>query len=152
MPRSLYAFTLSAVYLAGLTACATAPKTETLMAGIPPIATEKPLADGALRAETDPVCVNFYKNTATYVSEANKPNPGGQFLKTVGISVLAGVATGGIASSGINSTIGQIAAQQAASTAVFQGSNLALNGVKKSGVQSKISAAAEQISCPISFT
>ena len=152
MSRSISALVLSAAYLVSLTACATAPKAETLMTGISTADIQKPLADGALRTETDPVCVNFYKNAQTYIAEANKPNRGGQFLKTVGISVLAGVATGGIASSGINSTVGQIAAQQAASTAVFQGSNLALNGVKKSGVQSKISAAAEQISCPISFT
>lgn len=149
MFRSLSALALSAVYLISLTACATAPKAETLMTGI---SAAKPLADGTLRAETDPICINFYKNAQTFIAESNKPNPGGQFLKTVGVSVLAGVVTGGIASSGINSTVGQIAAQQAASTAVFQGSNLALNGAKKSGVQSKISAAAKQISCPISFT
>ncbi len=152
MTRSLSALALSTVYFVGLTACATAPKAETLTAGISPAAIAKPLADGELRAETDPICVSFYKNAQTYVAEANKPNPGGQFMKSLGISVLAGVATGGIASSGISSTVGQIAAQQAASTAVYQGSNLALNGAKKSGVQSKVSAAAEQISCPISFT
>ena len=151
MSRSISALALSTVYLFGLTACATAPKAETLMTGISPTAA-KPLANGELRAETDPICVNFYKNAQTYVAEANKPNAGGQFLKSLGISVLAGVATGGIASSGINSTVGQIAAQQVASTAVYQGSNLALNGAKKSGVQSKISAAAEEISCPISFS
>jgi hypothetical protein len=152
MTRSFSALVLSSVYIIGLSACATAPKAETLLTGISPTATSKPLADGQLRAETDPVCISFYKNAQTYVAAANKPNPGGQFLKTVGISVLAGVATGGIATSGINSTVGQIAAQQAASTAVYQGSNLALNGAKKSGVQSKVSAAAKQVSCPISFT
>ena len=152
MTRSLSALALSTVYLVGLTACATAPKAETLMAGISPAAMAKPLANGQLRAESDPVCVNFYRNAKTYVAQANKPNPGGQFLKSVGISVLAGVATGGIVNSGINSTVGRIAAQQAATTAVYQGSNLALNGAKKSGIQSKVSAAAEDISCPISFT
>lgn len=151
MSRSLSALALSSVYLFGLTACATAPKAETLMAGISPTIT-KPLPDGQLRAETDPICMSFYKNAQTYIAASNKPNPGGQFLKSVGIGVLAGVATGGIASSGINSTVGQIAAQQAASNAVSQGSHLALQGSKKSSIQSKISAAAEQISCPISFT
>ena len=152
MSRSLSALVLSAAYIMGLSACATAPKAETLTAGISPAVMAKPLADGQMRAETDPVCVSFYKNASTYVAEANKPNPGGQFLKSVGISVLAGVATGGIVNSGINSTVGRIAAQQATATAVYQGSNLALNGAKKSGIQSKISDAAEQISCPISFT
>lgn len=152
MTRSLYALAISAVYCIGLSACATAPKAETLMTGISAADMSKPMAEGQMRAESDPVCVNFYKNAQTYVAEANKPDPGGQFLKTLGISVLAGVATGGIATSGINSTVGQIAAQQVASTAVFQGSNLALNGAKKSGVQSKISTAAEQVGCPVSFT
>jgi len=152
MTRSLSALALSTVYLVSLTACATAPKAETLMAGIPATETAKPHAEGEMRDAADPVCVSFYKNARTYAAEANKPNPGGQFLKTLGISVLAGVATGGIASSGINSTVGQIAAQQAANSAIYQGSNLALNGAKKSGVQSKISDAAEEISCPISFT
>lgn len=152
MTRSLSALALSTVYLVGLTACATAPKAETLVAGISPTAIGKPLADGQLRAETDPVCVSFYKNAQTYVAEANKPNPGGQFLTSLGISVLAGVATGGIASSGISSSVGQIAAQQTANAAIYQGSNLALQGSKKSGIQSKISAAAEDISCPISFS
>jgi len=151
MSRSIQALALSTVYLVGLTACATAPKAETLMAGISPTAA-KPLPAGQLRAETDPICVSFYKNAQTYIAASNKPNPGGQFLKSVGIGVLAGVATGGIATSGINSTVGQLAAQQAASAAVSQGSNLALSGAKKSGVQSKISAAAEEISCPISFS
>ena len=149
MSRSLSALALSAGYLVSLTACASAPKAETLMTGI---SAAKPLADGALRAETDPICVDFYKNAQTFIAESNKPDPGGQFLKTLGVSVLAGVVTGGIAGSGINSTVGQIAAQQAANTAVYSGSSLALNGVKKSGVQSKIKAAAEEISCPISFT
>jgi len=116
MTRSLSALALSAVYIIGLTACATAPKAETLMTGISPTALSKPLAEGEMRDAADPVCVSFYKNARTYAAEANKPNPGGQFLKTLGISVLAG------------------------------------NGAKKSGVQSKISDAAEEISCPISFT
>jgi len=152
MTRSLSALALSTAYLVGLTACATAPKAETLMAGISPTAVAKPLADGQLRPETDPICVSFYKNAQTYIAESNKPDPGGNFLKSVGISVLAGVATGGIATSGISSTVGQIAAQQATSAAIYQGSNLALQGSKKSGIQSKISAAAEQVSCPVNFT
>ena len=152
MSRSLSTLAISTALIIGLSACATAPKTETLMTGISPKAMSTTLPAGQMRAETDPVCASFYKNAQTYIAASNKPNPGGQFLKTVGISVLAGVATGGIASSGISSTVGQIAAQQAASAAVFQGSNLALNGAKKSSVQSKISTAAEQISCPISFT
>ena len=152
MSRSLSTLAISTAYIIGLSACATAPKTETLMTGIAAADIQKSLADGALRAETDPVCINFYKNAQTFIAASNKPNPGGQFLKTVGISVLAGVATGGIASSGISSTVGQIAAQQAASTAVFQGSNLALQGAKKSSVRTKISTAAADISCPVNFT
>jgi len=92
MSRSLSAFALSTACLVALSACATAPKAETLMTGISPTAA-KPLPDGQLRAETDPLCVDFYDNAKTFIAESNKPNPGGQFLKTVGISVLAGVAT-----------------------------------------------------------
>lgn len=152
MSRSLSTLAISTAFIIGLSACATAPKTETLMTGISPTAISKPLAAGQMRAETDPVCVNFYKNAQTFAAASNKTNPGGQFFKNVGISVLAGVATGGIINSGINSTVGRIAAQQAASTAVYQGSNLAINGAKKSGIQSKVSTAAEQISCPVNFT
>lgn len=152
MTRFLSAIALSAAYCVGLSACATAPKAETLMTGISAADMSKPYADGQLRLESDPVCVNFYKNARNYAAEANKPNAGTQFLTSVGISVLAGVATGGIANSGINSTVGRIAAQQAASSAVYQGSSLAIRGAKKTGVQSKVSAAAEQINCPISFT
>ncbi|MEP3891523.1 MAG: hypothetical protein ABJN69_13770 [Hellea sp.] len=153
MTRSLSALALSAVYLTTLTACATAPKSETLMTGISTADATKPYPAGQMRAETDPVCVNFYKNAQTYVTEANKPNPGKNFLTTLGISVLAGVATGGIATSGINSTVGQIAAQQVASTAIFQGSHLALKGMNKnSGPGAKIASAAAELHCPVSFT
>lgn len=152
MNRALSTITLSSAFMMGLTACATAPKAETLMTGISPTAISKPLPAGQMRAETDPICVNFYKNSRTFIAESNKPDPGGNFLKTVGIGVLAGVATGGIATSGINSTVGRIAAAQAANTAVHQGSNLALQGAKKSSIQAKISKAAEQISCPVNFS
>lgn len=153
MTRSLSALALSTVYLVSLTACATAPKSSTLMTGISTADATKPYAAGEMRSETDPVCVNFYKNAQSYITEANKPNPGKNFLTTLGISVLAGVATGGIASSGINSTVGQIAAQQVASTAIFSGSRLALQSIDKtSGPGAKVAAAAEELHCPISFT
>jgi hypothetical protein len=152
MSRSFPALALSALSVFAISACATAPKSETLLTGISPTAMSKTLPAGQLRAETDPVCVDFYKNARTYTAAANKPNPGGQFLTSVGISVLAGMATGGIVNSGITNPVGRIAAQQATSTAVYQGSNLALRGAKKSGIQSKISEAAEQVSCPITFT
>lgn len=152
MRRSLSALALSTVYVVTLSACATAPRAETLMAGISPADAAKPIAPGQFRAETDPVCVSFYENARTYITEANKPNPGGNFLKAVGISVLAGVATGGIASSGISSTVGQIAAQQATSTAIYQGSNMALQGMnKKSGPAAKVVKAAESLGCPVNF-
>lgn len=151
MKRSLSALALSSIYLVSLSACATAPKAETLMTGISTAEASKAFADGELRAETDPVCVSFYKNAQVYAAEASKPNPGRNFLTTLGISVLAGVATGGIASSGINSTVGQIAAQQAASTAIFQGSNLALQGLNK-GAGAKIVSAAEELHCPVTLT
>ena len=150
MRRSLSAIALSTLYIATLSACATAPKAETLMTGISTADAAKQIAPGQLRAESDPICVSFYDNARTYIAEANKPNPGKNFLTSVGISVLAGIASGGIASSGINSTVGQIAAQQATSTAIYQGSNLALQGTNKKTTSTVIQTA-ENLGCPVNF-
>jgi len=152
MIRPIYALSLSAIYCVGLSACATAPKAETLMTGISADTLSKP-ANGQLRSESDPICQSFYANAKNYITEANKPDPGGRFLTSVGIAVLAGVATGGIASSGISSTMGQIVAQTATSAAVYQGSTIALEGIKESsGPASKITTAAEELSCPVTFS
>lgn len=153
MRRNITLYAIYAVSALSLSACATAPKAETLMAGISPADAAAPMAAGQMRSENDPVCVNFYDNAETYLAAANKPNHGKNFLTSVGISVLAGVATGGIASSGINSTVGQIAAQQATSTAIYQGSTLALKGMSaKSGPGAKVVKAAGELRCPINIT
>jgi len=150
---SLTALALSTVYLVSLSACATAPKTATLMTGISATDTAKSYADGQMRTVDDPVCVNFYNNAKTYIAEANKPNQGKNFLTRLGLGILAGVATGGIANAGINSTVGQIAAAQTVSTAVSQGGHLALQGLnKKSGPGAKVVKVAEQLHCPINLT
>ena len=168
MPRNfsktLQTTTLSTFYLYALSACATAPNVSTLMTGIDTAQISKTsdktsdktsgeTSLAALRAPTDPICVTFYKNAQGFIAEANKPDPGGNFLKAVGISVLAGVATGGLAGAGINSTVGQIAAQQAVSTAIFQGSDIALKGLSaKNGIEAKIIKAAEEVGCPVNIT
>jgi len=150
MMRPIYALSLSAIYCASLAACATAPKPETLMTGIPANTVSKP-ANGQLRRESDPICQTFYANAKTYVAKANKPSPGGQFLKRVAIGTVAGVAASSIGSTG--SQVGNIAARRAAGTAVSQGSNIALDGIKKSsGVSKQLEATAAELACPVTFT
>ncbi len=153
MRRILTTTAISSFYLLSLTACVTAPNASTLMTGIDGAELSTTLAPGEMRKAEDPVCVNFYKNAQNYAAQANRPNQGRNFLTTLGISILAGVASGGIASSGINSTVGQIAAQQAASSAIYQGGTMAVQGMGKSnGPAAKIVAAADQLGCPVSLT
>jgi len=152
MRRILTATALSSLYLLTLSACATAPSADTLMAGIDTSNVTK-IAPGELRKPTDPVCVNFYKNAQGYLAEANKPDRGKSFLTRLGIGVLAGVASGGIATAGIDSVVGQIAVQQVAATTIYEGSNIALQELNKAnGPQAKVIKAAEEIGCPVNVT
>lgn len=151
--RRFSALALSSLYAITLTACATAPKAETLTAGISPADISKPMAEGEIRKVDDPICVSFYKNAQGYVQAASKPNQGANFLTSLGLSVLAGVATGGIATSGINNTVGQIAVQQVASTAIYQGGGLAIQGLKKDkGPGATITKTADELRCPVTLT
>ena len=134
-----------------LCACSSVPKSSTLMTGIDKTQLTQTTA-GALRAPTDPVCVNFYDNVQTYVAAANKPNPGRNLLTSLGVGVLASVATAGLVPSGLG-TVGRVAASQAVNTTVYQGSGMVLRGMKaNSGPGAKISEAAAEIGCPISLT
>jgi len=140
---------VSALILVSVSACSTMPKSSTLMAGIDETQLSQ-IAPNTLRGASDPVCVNFYKNAQQFIAEANKPNPGRNFLTNLGVSVLAGVATAGVVPSGL-STVGQMAASQAVSSTVSQGSGLVLQGMKQnSGATAKITEAAAEIGCPVS--
>lgn len=153
MSHKLSYLALSAACLIALSACSTTPPASTLLTGISTADAAKVFPAGQLRTATDPVCVNFYNNARTYVAEANKPHAGNQFLTSLGVSVLSGVALGGIASSGINSTVGQIVAAQTANTAIHQGSNIALAGLKKNSAGgSQIIAAAAELNCPVDLS
>ncbi|MDB2438067.1 hypothetical protein N9W89_05085 [Hellea sp.] len=150
MMRPIYALSLSAIYCASLAACTTVPKADTLTAGIPANTASKP-ANGQLRSESDPVCQRFYTNAKTYIAQAKKPSPGGQFMKRVAIGTVAGVAASNIGSTG--SQVGTIAARRATSTAVSQGSNIALDGIKiDSGASKQLEATAAELACPVTFT
>jgi len=151
MARSFTAFALSAACFVSLSACASTPKSSTLMTGISPADVSKTYAAGQMRSETDPVCVNFYNNAQAYMVKANTPNRGKNMLTSLGIGILASVATGGIG--GMTSGIGQIAAQQTVSTAINQGGRLAINGMSdKSGPGKNIIKTATALSCPVNVT
>lgn len=141
---------ISSILLLSLSACSTVPNSSTLMSGIDEAQLSK-VAPDTVRAASDPVCVSFYENAKTYIAQANKPNPGQNFMKSLGISVLAGVVTGGLVPAGLGS-VGQVAASQAVSTTVTQGSGMALQGLKSnSPVSAKITEAAAEIGCPMSI-
>lgn len=151
MRRSLTTFALSSFCMVSIAACASAPKTSTLMTGISPDDVSKTYTAGQMRAATDPVCVNFYSNAKTYLAAANKPNQGKNMVTSLGLGILASVATGGM--TGIGSGIGQMAARQTVSAVVTQGGRMALKGMESnSGPGKNIVKVAEELQCPVSIT
>jgi len=148
--RHMFKTTLmSSALLLSLAACSTVPNSSTLMTGIDASQLGKTTA---LRSAADPICVSFYKNAQTYLTAASKPNPGANFLTSLGVGVLASVATAGIVPAGLGN-VGQIAASQAISTTVYQGSGLVLKGLDpKKGVGKNITEAATEVGCPVTLT
>ena len=141
---------ITSLAFVALSACSSVPKSSTLMTGIDTTQLAKPTPN-SLRSPTDPVCVNFYKNVQTYVTAANQPNHGRNFLTSLGVGVIASVATAGIVPSGLG-TLGQVAAGTAVNTSIRAGSGMILKGMSaKSKTGKKITEAAEEISCPISL-
>ena len=133
-----------------LSACSSVPKSSTLLTGIDTTQLEKPAAD-TLRSETDPVCVNFYENVQTYIAAANKPNSGGNFLTSLGIGIVASVATAGIVPAGLG-TVGQTAANMAVHSTIRHGSGMVLQGIKPdSKIGERIFEAADEIGCPVAI-
>lgn len=133
-----------------LSACTTVPKTSTLTSGIDMAQISKPVP-GTMRAETDPVCIQFYQNVNSYVAAANKQKKSGNFLTSLGLGIVASVATAGIVPAGLG-TVGQAAANTAVNTTIQQGGSMVLKGVKPgSNIETKLSDAADETGCPLKF-
>ena len=150
MRRSLATFTLSSICFLSLAACASGPNSAMLMKGISPEDTEKTQLLGQMRSASDSVCVNFYNNSNKYLTASAGPNQSVGLLASLGATVLASVATGGIVGAG--SSIGQIAAHQAAGTVASQGSRMVLGGLKGKDVKAdrieKVAQTAAGLGCP----
>lgn len=150
MLQHLKGYLILPLAFAALSGCSSVPKSSTLMTGIDTTQLSKP-APNTLRSPTDPVCLDFYANVKTYLAAANKPNKGRNFLTSLGVGVIANVATAGIVPPGLG-RVGQAAAGTAVRTTVRQGSGLVLDGVKSSSKTGEtITAAAADIGCPVSL-
>lgn len=134
----------------GLSACASTPKAETLVAGIDK-ANMKATAPDAVRAPSDPVCVRFYSNAQSYLTTANTPSQGSRFMTNLGVSVLASVVGGGVGT-GISSQVGRYAVQSATTQAIYQGSGIAMNELSKdSKAEAQVIATAAKLGCPVAL-
>jgi len=135
-----------------LSACTTLPSSTALTKGIDPAVISKAQSATAMRAHTDPVCENFYKNVQTYTAKASQPNQGTNFLAAIGIGVLGAMAGGGIATAGLGQ-VGQVAAQTATTQALSMGSQATLRSLKSSDkADAKIIDVANELRCPVSVT
>lgn len=100
-------------------------------------------------SEQNPTCLTFYKNSLGYMARPQGAKRAKSFGKTLALGLLAGAASGGVASMGIGSGFLEAAIAGTANQVVFQGGNTALDklGVNASD-EDKISVAAKQIGCP----
>lgn len=140
--------------VAVLSACTTLPPAQdTLYSGLSQADINKSFPDGQGRSAADPVCVSFYANAQAYQSQVKPNGKGARFFTSVGLATLAGVAGAAVGGAGIGSTVGQIAANQAASTAAYQGGALVVSGLKPSSQAARhIASTAEQLGCPVVIT
>lgn len=148
--------TISSIAALALTACQTtgAAKSadEMLFSGI---AAEKIAIEGAssskLSAE-NPTCLKFYGNTTSYVTRPQGGERAKGFGKTVLLGLLAGAASGGVASMGISSAFLETAVAGTANQLVFQGGKKALDSATgeadKLTDQEEIELAAAKLGCP----
>lgn len=153
MKRALTIVSTSLLSLFLLAACSTMPNSATLMTGIDTQQMQKtaPTTPGALRAETDPVCVSFYKNAEVYLAEAKKPNTSRKFLTDLGVNVATGLAVQGVVPSGLSRT-GQIVARQTVYTTAQYGRGMALKQLDaKTVAGKKVIEVAGQIGCPVTM-
>jgi len=148
-------FSTSTLIISALTlmlaSCASVPQQDNLLAGID---TSKLSAQAPTtkRATSDPVCTEFYNNVNTFEKQAQKAKGGKNFLASMGLNVVAAVATQGIVPAGIGSTAGRVAAYSAASSVTSQGTRIALRQLNSSDrADAKIIDVANQIGCPVSI-
>lgn len=97
----------------------------------------------------NPTCLTFYKNAASYIARPQGAKRAKGFGKTLALGLLAGAASGGVASMGIGSGFLEAALAGTANQVVFQGGNAALDklGANVSD-EDKLGLAARQIGCP----
>jgi len=122
---------------------------EMLFAGIP---AEKITVDGVspnTLSEQSPTCLTFYKNSVSYMARPQGTKRAKSFGKTLALGLLAGAASGGVASMGIGSGFLEAALAGTANQVVFQGGNTALDKLgANASDEDKLSVAAGQIGCP----
>lgn len=101
-----------------LTACQTSRVTSPSDVLLADIKTADSAQIGTIQAlsASDPTCLQFYQNTANFaalpVADISGPKPpsfGDKLLKTVVLGTLAGVASGGVAAIGIESSFAEAA-------------------------------------------
>lgn len=141
---------LVSVLALSLASCASVPSQNQLMAGID---SSKITQGSATKlASTDATCVNFYNNVNEFQKQAAKAKGGQNFMASLGLNVLASVATAGIIPAGL-SPVGQVAASSAASSVTSQGNQIALRQLNSSDrADAKIIETAAQIGCPVSVS
>lgn len=148
--------TLSSIAILSLTACQTTgtaqATSEMLYSGI---ATEKISSEDVsplkLSAENQ-TCLKFYGNTTKYAMRPKGKERAGNFGKTIVLGLLAGAASGGVASMGISSAFLETAVAGTANQIVFQGGKSALDKAtgedEKLSDQEEIELAAAKLGCP----
>ena len=96
-----------------------------------------------------PTCLTFYKNSVGYMARPQGAKHAKNFGKTLALGLLAGAASGGVASMGIGSGFLEAALAGTANQVVFQGGNTALDklGANVSD-EDKLVVAASKIGCP----
>lgn len=100
-------------------------------------------------SEQSPTCLTFYKNSMGYMARPQGAKRAKSFGKTLALGLLAGAASGGVASMGIGSGFLEAALAGTANQVVFQGGNTALDKLGASASdEDRLSVAAKQIGCP----
>lgn len=149
--RTLQSSLLVSLFTLSLVSCASVPQQDQLMAGID----SSKISQGAVTklTATDPVCVSFYNNVNEFQRQAQKSQGGKNFMSSLGLNVLASVATAGLVPAGIGSQVGRAAAYSAASSVTSQGSRIAIRELNSSDrADAKIIESAAQIGCPVAIS
>lgn len=106
------------------------------------------ISPNKLSAE-NPTCLKLYANTVSYMSRPQGAARAKGFGKTLALGLLAGAASGGVASLGIGSGFLEAALAGTANQVAFQGGKTALDKVAGGdSEEDKIGMAASQLGCP----